>query len=142
MLFINCYGQFINALSLTGIVDMKGVGLLGKTLNKENVQPDLESLDGNMEEGEGEEKEEEEQEQLGRLHFKLDYDFNKSEVSWYYGINETLLLMYFRNDYYGCECNYVLCKMRHKRARFFTRKDANGTNTVGNCEKIYATSSM
>lgn len=59
---------------------MKGVGLLGKTLNKENVQPDLESLDGNMEEAEGEEKEESEQEQLGRLHFKLDYDFNKSEV--------------------------------------------------------------
>jgi len=60
---------------------MKGVGLLNKTLNKESVQPDLESLEGNMEEGEGEEKEEEEQVNLGRLHFKLDYDFNKSEVS-------------------------------------------------------------
>ncbi|KAF6024105.1 SYT2 [Bugula neritina] len=64
-----------------GIVDMKGVGLLNKTLNKESVQPDLESLEGNMEEGEGEEKEEEEQVNLGRLHFKLDYDFNKSELT-------------------------------------------------------------
>ena len=66
---------------ISGIVDMKGVGLLSKTLNKEAVQPDLESLEGNMEgDEEEEEKVEEEQENLGRLHFKLEYDFNKSEV--------------------------------------------------------------
>lgn len=60
---------------------MKGVGLLSKALNKEGVQPDLESLDGNMEvDEEGEGEGEEEKENLGRLHFKLDYDFNKSEV--------------------------------------------------------------
>ena len=65
----------------TGIVDMKGGAGLLKGFNKESVQPDLESLEGNMEDVEGEEKEEEEQENLGRLHFKLNYDFNKSEVS-------------------------------------------------------------
>ena len=59
---------------------MKGGAGLLKGFNKESVQPDLESLEGNMEDEEGEEKEEEEQENLGRLHFKLNYDFNKSEV--------------------------------------------------------------
>lgn len=59
--------------------DLKG-GIANFT-NKENVQPDLlDDVDDNLDEGEGEEKEEEEAENLGRLHYKLDYDFNKSEV--------------------------------------------------------------
>jgi hypothetical protein len=44
------------------------------------VQPDMEDLEGNMEENE-EAEEAKEEEKLGRLHFTLDYDFQKSEVN-------------------------------------------------------------
>lgn len=47
------------------------------------VQPDLEALDTSLddeEEGVFEEVEKKSVEQLGRLHFKLEYDFPKSEV--------------------------------------------------------------
>ena len=43
------------------------------------VQPDLESLEGNMEDNEGVENAKEEV-QLGKLQFSMDYDFQKSEV--------------------------------------------------------------
>lgn len=43
------------------------------------VQPDMEELEGNMEDNEDVESPKEE-EKLGRLHFTLDYDFQKSEV--------------------------------------------------------------
>jgi len=59
------------------------VKLLGAALAKEQVQPDLEQLDTNMEENEedGEEEEKKSVEKLGKLQIKLEYDFQKSEVS-------------------------------------------------------------
>ena len=46
------------------------------------VQPDLEALDTSLDEEEedSEEVEKKSAEKLGRLHYKLEYDFNKSEV--------------------------------------------------------------
>lgn len=61
-----------------GKVDFKSVQLLGQTY-KEKVQPDLEDLTSNMEEQQHEEEKKEEQ-KLGRLQFKIDYDFNQSNV--------------------------------------------------------------
>ena len=47
------------------------------------MQPEADSLAANMEENEEVQKEEEvkETEKLGRLQFKLDYDFNSTNVS-------------------------------------------------------------
>ena len=45
----------------------------------EQVQPDMEELDANMEDNEGAEEEKEEV-NLGKLQFSLDYDFQKNEV--------------------------------------------------------------
>ena len=44
------------------------------------VQPDLEELEGNMEDNEDAESAKEEV-KLGKLQFSMDYDFQKSEVS-------------------------------------------------------------
>lgn len=46
------------------------------------VQPDLEALDTSLdeEEDDSEELEKKSADKLGKLHFKLEYDFNKSEV--------------------------------------------------------------
>ena len=44
------------------------------------VQPDLEELEPNMEENEETESSKEDM-HLGKLHFSMDYDFTKSEVS-------------------------------------------------------------
>lgn len=62
-------------------LDLKSVNLIGQ-LGKEKVQPESEGLTSNMEENEEEQKEEEkkEAEKLGRLQFKLDYDFNSNNV--------------------------------------------------------------
>ena len=68
-------------LFLVGFVDIKSGGLWNG-LTKETVQPDMEHLGSNMESGEEEEEESEKSvENLGRLQFKLEYDFQKSEVS-------------------------------------------------------------
>ncbi|ESO01376.1 synaptotagmin 1a, partial [Helobdella robusta] len=64
---------------LKGAVDLKNVQLLGSSM-KEKVQPDLESLEGNMEDNEGVENAKEEV-KLGKLQFSMDYDFQKSELS-------------------------------------------------------------
>lgn len=61
-----------------GAVDFKGVGLLGGSF-KEKVQPDMEELEENME-GEEEESHKSE-EKLGRLQYKLDYDFNSNNLA-------------------------------------------------------------
>lgn len=64
---------------LKGAVDMKSVQMLGSTL-KDKVQPDLEELEGNMEDNEDAEGAKEEV-KLGKLQFSMDYDFQKSELS-------------------------------------------------------------
>lgn len=45
------------------------------------IQPDLEELEDHMEENEKEQKDEPKEEvKLGRLQFKLDYDFQQNQV--------------------------------------------------------------
>jgi hypothetical protein len=63
-------------------LDLKSVNLIGQ-MGKEKVQPESDGLTANMEENEAEQKEVEvkEAEKLGRLQFKLDYDFNTTNVS-------------------------------------------------------------
>ncbi|XP_053206182.1 synaptotagmin 1-like [Panonychus citri] len=63
-------------------IDLKSVNLIG-TMGKEKVQPDQDELTANMEENEEEQagKEEKEAQKLGRLQFKLDYDFNNNNLA-------------------------------------------------------------
>lgn len=66
-------------------LDLKSVNLIGQ-LGKEKVpvQPESDGLTANMEENEEEQKDDEEKkekEKLGRLQFKMDYDFNTTQVS-------------------------------------------------------------
>ncbi|XP_014255916.1 synaptotagmin 1 isoform X3 [Cimex lectularius] len=63
-----------------GIVDLKSVQLLGSAY-KEKVQPDMEELTENAEEiaEEGESKQSEQK--LGKLQYKLEYDFNNNSLS-------------------------------------------------------------
>lgn len=63
-------------------IDLKSVNLIGN-IGKEKVQPDTEELTANMEENEEEQQGkalEKENQKLGRLQFKLDYDFNTNTV--------------------------------------------------------------
>lgn len=64
---------------LAGKVDFKSVQLLGQTY-KEKVQPDMEELTHNMEENDEKESTKEEV-KLGRLQFKIDYDFNNATLA-------------------------------------------------------------
>ncbi|XP_015795912.1 synaptotagmin-1 [Tetranychus urticae] len=65
---------------ITGKVDLRSVQLLGQTY-KEKVQPDQEELTANMEE-QAEDKDSTKSEvKLGRLQFKIDYDFSQSNLS-------------------------------------------------------------
>lgn len=63
-----------------GIVDLKSVQLLGSAY-KEKVQPDMEELTENAEDiaEEGESKQSEQK--LGKLQYKLEYDFNSNSLS-------------------------------------------------------------
>lgn len=63
-----------------GKVDLKSVQLLGQAY-KEKVQPDMEELTKDMEQNEAGKEEAKEEVKLGRLQFKIDYDFNQSTVS-------------------------------------------------------------
>ncbi|XP_035222767.1 synaptotagmin 1-like isoform X2 [Stegodyphus dumicola] len=63
-----------------GGVDLKGLGILGDAY-KEKVQPDEEDLQDNMEDNEGEKESEKSEEKLGRLQYKLDYDFNSNNLA-------------------------------------------------------------
>ena len=63
-----------------GKVDLKSVQLLGQAY-KEKVQPEMEELTKDMEQNEAGKEEEKEEVKLGRLQFKIDYDFNQSSVS-------------------------------------------------------------
>ncbi|XP_013793478.1 synaptotagmin 1-like isoform X2 [Limulus polyphemus] len=65
---------------LKGVVDFKSVQLLGNAY-KEKVQPDMEELQDNMEINEGEEESAKSEVKLGRLQYKLDYDFNTSNLA-------------------------------------------------------------
>ncbi|XP_076343879.1 synaptotagmin-1-like [Tachypleus tridentatus] len=65
---------------IKGSVDLKGLQLLGNSY-KEKVQPDMEGLQDNMEENEGDEESAKSEIKLGRLQYKLDYDFNNSNLA-------------------------------------------------------------
>lgn len=63
-----------------GGMDFKSLGILGSAY-KEKVQPDEEDLAENMEENEEKEESEKSEEKLGRLQYKLDYDFNSNNLA-------------------------------------------------------------
>lgn len=66
---------------LTGSkVDLRSVQLLGQTY-KEKVQPDQEALTANMEEQAEDRESTKSDVKLGRLQFRIDYDFNLSNLS-------------------------------------------------------------
>uniref|UniRef100_T1JJ35 C2 domain-containing protein n=1 Tax=Strigamia maritima TaxID=126957 RepID=T1JJ35_STRMM len=65
---------------LKGAVDLKSVQLLGNAY-KEKVQPDMEELQDNMEQEADEQESKQSEVKLGRLQFKLDYDFNANNLS-------------------------------------------------------------
>ncbi|CAG2161129.1 unnamed protein product [Oppiella nova] len=62
-----------------GKVDLRSVQLLGQAY-KEKVQPDMEELAANMEDNENDKESNKEEVKLGRLQFKIDYDFNQANV--------------------------------------------------------------
>ncbi|XP_044575446.1 synaptotagmin 1 isoform X1 [Cotesia glomerata] len=64
---------------LKGAVDLKGVQLLGGTY-KDKVQPDMEELTDNAEEPDEAESKQSEV-KLGRLQYKLEYDFNSNSLA-------------------------------------------------------------
>lgn len=63
-----------------GGVDLKSVQLLGSAY-KEKVQPDMEELTENAEEGGDEAESKHSEVKLGKLQFKLEYDFNSNSLS-------------------------------------------------------------
>ncbi|GAB6024767.1 Arf guanine nucleotide exchange factor syt1 [Chamberlinius hualienensis] len=65
---------------LKGAVDLKSVQLLGNAY-KEKVQPDMEELNENMEQEQDEADSHQSEVKLGRLQFKLDYDFNANNLA-------------------------------------------------------------
>ncbi|XP_049789233.1 synaptotagmin 1 isoform X4 [Schistocerca nitens] len=65
---------------LKGAVDLKSVQLLGSAY-KEKVQPDLEELTENAEEGGDEAESKQSEVKLGRLQYKLEYDFNSNSLA-------------------------------------------------------------
>ncbi|GAB6026379.1 Arf guanine nucleotide exchange factor syt1 [Chamberlinius hualienensis] len=65
---------------LKGAVDLKSVQLLGNAY-KEKVQPDMEELNENMEQEPDEGESHQSEVKLGRLQFKLDYDFNSNNLA-------------------------------------------------------------
>lgn len=69
-----------------GKVDLKSVQLLGQTY-KEKVQPDMEELTKDMEQNEAGKEDTKEEVKLGRLQFKIDYDFNQSQVNFVLTLN-------------------------------------------------------
>lgn len=66
--------------STAGKVDLRSVQLLGQTY-KEKVQPDQEALTQNMEEQAEDRESMKSDQKLGRLQFRIDYDFNQSNLS-------------------------------------------------------------
>lgn len=65
---------------LKGAVDLKSVQLLGSAY-KEKVQPDMEELTENAEEGGDEAESKQSEVKLGKLQYKLEYDFNSNSLA-------------------------------------------------------------
>nr|BAK23253.1 synaptotagmin 1 [Gryllus bimaculatus] len=63
-----------------GAVDLKSVQLLGSAC-KEKVQPDMEELTENAEEGGDEAESKQSEVKLGRIQYKLEYDFNSNSLA-------------------------------------------------------------
>ncbi|GFG35140.1 hypothetical protein Cfor_09627, partial [Coptotermes formosanus] len=61
-------------------LDLKGVSLIGPAY-KEKVQPDMEELTENAEDGADEAESKQSEVKLGRLQYKLEYDFNANSLS-------------------------------------------------------------
>ncbi|VDK47966.1 unnamed protein product [Anisakis simplex] len=68
-----------NKKSLKGFFGGKGADLV--TIDKAKLQPDLEALEENMEENEKEQAEQKEEVKLGRIQYKLDYDFQQNQLA-------------------------------------------------------------
>ncbi|GIY49064.1 synaptotagmin 1 [Caerostris extrusa] len=66
--------------NLKGAVDLKSVQILGGSY-KEKVQPDMEDLQDNMECNDIDQDSAKSDMKLGRLQYKLDYDFNTSNLA-------------------------------------------------------------
>lgn len=65
---------------LKGAVDLKSVHILGGSY-KEKVQPDMEELQDNMEVNDIDQDSAKSETKLGRLQYKLDYDFNTNNLA-------------------------------------------------------------
>ncbi|KAK3097007.1 hypothetical protein FSP39_005544 [Pinctada imbricata] len=65
---------------LKNAVNLKDVVSIGSSLKKEKIQPDLEELEGAMEDNEDNESTKSEV-KLGKLQFQLDYEFQKGELT-------------------------------------------------------------
>ncbi|XP_069686774.1 synaptotagmin 1 isoform X2 [Periplaneta americana] len=61
-------------------LDLKGVSLIGPAY-KEKVQPDMEELTENAEDGADEAESKQSEVKLGRLQYKLEYDFNANSLA-------------------------------------------------------------
>jgi len=110
-----------------GAVDMKSVQLLGSSY-KEKVQPDMDELTENAEDiaVEGEKKEEV---KLGRLSYKLEYDFNQSNLV--VTVNEAQELMAM--DMGGTSDPYVkVFLLPDKKKKFETKVHRKTLNPVFN----------
>jgi len=110
-----------------GAVDMKSVQLLGSSY-KEKVQPDMDELTENAEDiaVEGEKKEEI---KLGRLSYKLEYDFNQSNLVVTVQQAEELIAM----DMGGTSDPYVkVFLLPDKKKKFETKVHRKTLNPVFN----------
>uniref|UniRef100_A0A915KUZ0 C2 domain-containing protein n=1 Tax=Romanomermis culicivorax TaxID=13658 RepID=A0A915KUZ0_ROMCU len=108
---------------------VKGVDLMPGSM-KEKVQPDLEELEDNMEENEKEQKDEPKEElKLGRLQFKLDYDFQQNQLAVTVLQGEDLPGM----DMSGTSDPYVkVYLMPEKKKKFETKVHRKTLNPVFN----------
>uniref|UniRef100_A0A0M3HS64 Synaptotagmin n=1 Tax=Ascaris lumbricoides TaxID=6252 RepID=A0A0M3HS64_ASCLU len=68
-----------NKKGLKGFFGGKGTDLV--TIDKTKLQPDLEALEENMEQNEKEQTEQKEEVKLGRIQYKLDYDFQQNQLA-------------------------------------------------------------
>ena len=70
------------------------------------VQPDMEELAANMEDNENDKESTKEEVKLGRLQFKIDYDFNQANVS----AHTYTVLYYYYYNYNNSSILYVINK--------------------------------